>query len=177
MDFGSTAAEFLQHCASVRNLSPHTLRAYRADLGDIQQHLAARGLHELTGIDHAAIRGYFGSLLGQRRLAPATARRRAAVLSSLFHWVASVQPSWTPPLHGMNLQISCPVQLPRNLSSATLRTLLRHFAGRVRLDPALPYREQRLIGCSRPRMFAALTLLVATEILVATGLRVGELAS
>ena len=55
---------FLQHCRCERNLSPHTLRAYRGDLRDFSTFLA--GSTSLQAVNGATIRRYLDLLFGSQ---------------------------------------------------------------------------------------------------------------
>jgi integrase/recombinase XerD len=59
--------------------SPHTLRAYAADL----RHFAAHHRGALADVDAACLRAYFATLAG---LAPATRARKQAALASFLGW-------------------------------------------------------------------------------------------
>jgi integrase/recombinase XerC len=145
-------ASFLRHLAVERNASPHTIRSYRADLTDFEQHLAARSLTPLTA-DARDVRAWLAALHA-RRLDPASVARKLAALRSFYRFlvrraVVAVNPARE--LRG-----------PR---------LTRKLVGFLPIDEATVLVAARgLGGAARARDVAIL------ELLYATGLRVSELA-
>lgn len=172
----ATATEFLEHCRCARNLSRHTLRAYRADLEDFQRFLSDRDVPGLLAADARAVREYFALLLTDRRLAAVTARRRAASLRLLYGWAERRGLVTASPLRGVELLIRVPRRLPRNLGKGELGRLLAWLASATGLDASRGYESQvigaRVVGTTGLR---SMTLLVAVELLLVTGLRISEL--
>lgn len=79
---------WLDHLRAERACSPHTLRAYRGDLGRLAEWLHDRG-RTLRQADLALLRAWLASTgQGRRRHAPATVGRRIAALRSCFAWMA-----------------------------------------------------------------------------------------
>ncbi len=177
MDTTELGGKFLAHCSCERNLAKHSLRAYRADLADFSSYLTGQGVTDLGRVCADQLRAYFGHLLESRRLAATTARRRGATLRSFFGWLENQGLLQHSPFHALKLRIRIPRQLPRHLPSSDVRCLITALASAVNLDPGRPYRAQSIGLDLQPRPFQQLTLLVAAELLVATGMRVGELTS
>ena len=132
------------------NVSPHTLRAYAADLKQFAGHVPG----ELERIDLLTLRGWLGQLYEQR-LSPVTMRRKLAAVRSLFRFlvregVVSVNTARllaTP---------KAPKTLPRVMTAEQTNNLLDAAAGRN----------------ERPQLARDLAIL---EILYGCGLRVSEL--
>lgn len=166
---------FLQHCRCERNLSIHTIRAYRGDVEDFARFLGSDV--SLDAVDASTVRRYLDSLFGSRRLKATTVRRRTASLKAFYGWAVHHGILASSPLDGLRLAIRIPKRLPSNVQRGELRELLRWVARAIGLDPASDYEGQLRDRALEPREFRLLTLLVAVEIFLATGLRVGELTS
>ncbi len=177
MKVDEATAQFLRHCRCERNLSEHTLRAYGIDLREFVEFAGTLGISALETIATDHIRRYFGELLDSGRLAPASVRRRAATVRSLYSWLEGQGLVEDSPVRLLRIRIRIPKRLPRNLSRRVVNRLRGTFANALGLDPRLPYRQQRIESDLSTKQRTALTLLVAVEILVATGLRVSELTS
>lgn len=170
-------AQFLGHCRYERNLSVHTIRAYGSDLREFADFSHRNGLPDLATISAEHIRSYLSWLLDSGRLAPTSVRRRAATLRALYSWLEDQGLLDDSPLRRLRIRIRIPKRLPRNLSRKTVTRLRTLFAQSAGLDPTLAYRAQKLTSDLDPKQRTALTILVAIEVLVATGLRVSELTS
>ena len=80
------AEAFLAMLAHERAASPHTLRAYRREVGNFAAYLAEHRL-EIGSVDHLQIRRYLGELY-DRGLVKASVARSLAAIRSWFHWLA-----------------------------------------------------------------------------------------
>ncbi|MBI4610577.1 MAG: tyrosine recombinase XerC [Candidatus Rokubacteria bacterium] len=78
---------FLQYLDVERGASPHTLRSYRADLGEFTAFLARHKLARLADVDARAIRAYL-VWLHSRGLSRTTIARKLAALKSGFRFWA-----------------------------------------------------------------------------------------
>ena len=143
---------FLRHLAVERNVSPHTLRSYRADLTDFEAHLATTKLAPAAA-DVRAIRGWLAALHA-RGLDPVSVARKLAAVRSFYRFLVR---------RGV---------VPRNPARE-----LRGPRPTRKLVSFLPIDEadalvggRALGGAARDRDIAIL------ELLYATGLRVSELA-
>jgi integrase/recombinase XerD len=152
MQFRVSVCDFLRHCSVERQLSPHTVRAYDNDLADFRKFLerdtAPAEIASLT-LSH-----YFADMLGRRKLAVATVRRRYACLRAFFRQRAERE-QFADPSAALKLQLPRRKRLPRTLSRPEISSLmasLKIFASRD--DTLLP---------------------TAVGLMVATGIRVGEL--
>jgi len=72
---------------SLAGLSPHTVRAYGADVRLFEQWAQRAGVSEPAGVDRLLLRRYL-AYLATRRRAPATLARKAAALRCYFAWLA-----------------------------------------------------------------------------------------
>jgi integrase/recombinase XerC len=76
-------ADFLRHLRE-RNVSPHTIKAYRCDLASFAAYAGSRGW---KSIDHLAIRGFL-SRLYEKGLGKTSVARSLAAVRSLYRWLA-----------------------------------------------------------------------------------------
>jgi integrase/recombinase XerC len=151
---------FLRHLAEERNLSRHTLRAYRGDLERFLAFLAGEFFGQsadqvrVTAIDGLAVRSFLAALtrqgVGRRSQGRALSAVRSLLRFACREGLLDQNPAVAvrTPRH--------PQRLPRHLRPGEVETLL-----------AAPAGEEPLARRDR----------AALELLYATGLRVGELVS
>src|ERR1051326_4266363 len=100
MQFCVAIDEFGRFGARERQLSGHTLAAYRADLNDFSKWIAAWTRAESAGTDAppdvavadisaATVKDYLEDMVGTRKLAVATGRGRFACLRAFFRRAAA----------------------------------------------------------------------------------------
>ncbi|GAB6042679.1 tyrosine-type recombinase/integrase [Endothiovibrio diazotrophicus] len=166
---------FLDYCRSSKNLSAHTLRAYEIDLNDFQRFVGAR--KGVTAIDKALLRNYLGHLKEEKGFKPTTIKRRLACLRVLFSWLEDEEHVAQTPLYRLNAKIALPHQLPRALTREEMGKLLTYWRLRLDLPPKAQVGPRHLASLRLTRDFTAFTGMIAAELLFATGMRVGELAS
>jgi integrase/recombinase XerC len=78
-------ADYSRHLAAQRGRSEHTVRAYRADLAGLFDHLGRLRISRLADVDRRALRSWLArqQSLGQAR---ATTQRRVAAARVFFAW-------------------------------------------------------------------------------------------
>ena len=81
-------AAFLHHLEVVDDRSPHTLRAYEADLRQMATALEAAGIERTADVDLLALRHVLAGLKGAQ-LAPTTLARRISAIRTFFRWLAA----------------------------------------------------------------------------------------
>ncbi len=147
---------FLDHLTVERNLSPHTVAAYRNDLHQFMTHLEdSKAAKTWAAIDLETLARYVLEL-GQRGYLPATLSRKVAAVKSFFRYLAAegkVPLDPTDPLTSARGGL----RLPKALSLEEIDSLL------AALTPALTPERMR-----DRAMF---------ELLYASGMRVTELVS
>jgi integrase/recombinase XerC len=79
------AHDFLRALAAERDLSPHTVSAYRSDLEQFAEWAARARVTELDRIDRKLIRRYV-SYLSESRYARRSIARKASALRSMLKW-------------------------------------------------------------------------------------------
>lgn len=141
---------FLRHCRLERHLSPNTLAAYRQDIAELVAHFGPVVAGLVTG---EALIEYAARLSGPRALAPATVKRRLACARSLFRWLARTGSIVGDPFSGTEIRIRVPDRLPRCLATSEMAQLARASES------------------------ASCVTRLATLLLFATGMRVGELVA
>ena len=154
----SAAAQFLDSLKLERNVSPETVRAYRADLSrflDFWEKEFANepaGRTPLSRVDALAIRAHVAAL-HRRRLSNRSLARHLSALRSLFSWACSRGHCRSNPARGIGSPRTVK-SLPRALSLAETGRLL----DAVEPSAAFPERDRAIF-----------------ELLYATGLRVSAL--
>ena len=82
------ADDFVRAAAAERDLSPHTISAYRSDLRDFAEWAGRSDHHELGKIDRTLIRRYV-SYLAERRYARRSVARKASAIRSMLNWAVA----------------------------------------------------------------------------------------
>lgn len=146
---------YLQHLRTVRNASPHTLRAVQGDLRDLCMFLVKEGeeieLVDLATVDPTDVRAYVADLAG--RVGARTISRRLSTLRSFYGWSIRQGLLEESPVHGIiNPRHGRP--LPEPVPVDTMVALLKGPPG----DRPADLRDRALL-----------------EVLYAAGLRVSEL--
>lgn len=116
--------DFLRHLAEVRQVSPHTLRAYRRDLQELVDGLAERsgGPPPPREIGAAPLRLHLGTL-SERGLGATTLARHLSSMRSFFRWLEErglIEANPTSHLRGPRQKR----RLPRYLEEKEVEALL-----------------------------------------------------
>lgn len=116
------AEQFINHCRYSKSLSHHTIRAYTQDLTEF---LAFAGeKRNPKTIDKSEVETYIQDLR-RRSLSAATAKRRLGCLKVFFQWLESTGSVVENPLLRLKLTIKQARRLPRAITRADLRNLVR----------------------------------------------------
>ncbi|MGB0711977.1 MAG: tyrosine-type recombinase/integrase [Gammaproteobacteria bacterium] len=167
---------FLEHCRHSRKLSHHTLRAYERDLEEFQ-HFAPPS-KPLADCDKNLLREYIRYLFETRELKATSVKRRLACLKAMFRWFEEDEVISTTPFRTLSTPIKLPARLPRGLSRSELRRLLNAPGRSMGCGRSARCSVEELIELAGDRHgFVQLTTLLTLELLFATGMRIGELAS
>lgn len=180
MLFRVSVCDFLRACAVERQLSVHTVRAYSNDLADFLKFLIANAVAHgnatatpatpndattpASAADLAAatvmpatLNRYLEDMLGRRKLAATTVRRRFACLRAFFRHRAEAE-GFDDPMAALKLQLPRRKRLPRTLSRPEVSSLMTSLT---------------MFTSARSENDAVLA--TAVSLMVATGIRVGEL--
>jgi len=149
-----TVEDYLLRMESQRNLSPHTIAAYRRDLSQFMAFCDRAGIRSVRDIDRMKVRRFL-AYLDTRGYARRSVARKASAVRAFFtdqirRGVLEVNPSerlGSP---------KRPRTLPHSMPARTVRTVLDGLSG----DDPVTLRDRALL-----------------ELLYATGLRVAEAAS
>jgi len=155
MNFEQRSLEFIERCR-VRGLSVNTCRAYERDLADFSLWLGNDPDKETITRE---LLGRWLKHLSDRGLAPASIKRKLACLKSLFKWLKAEGYIPENPFVGFQSDIRLPRRLPRNLNRIELRALFQ----------ALKNDQSNHLTKSTRRL--------SIELLLVTGIRVGELCA
>lgn len=143
--------DFIMHLTVERNLSVHSLKAYRQDLDQFHQFL---GDVLLTAVDYLTIRRYLGEL-STKGYARTTMARKLATLRTYFRYLTKERAIDASPLSTVSSPKSIR-RLPRFLDWSELERLL----AAPDLETGLGLRDRAIL-----------------ELLYATGMRVGEIVA
>ncbi len=153
---------FLEHLEVARNLSAHTVAAYRRDLGDLEafagRHLG-RDDFRWDDIDRSVIRAFLGDA-GRRGLAPRTVARKLSAVRGLFRYLhreGEIPSNPARPVRGPKLDRT----LPAHVRTEEMSELFRWAEVRAAEENGLV--ETRL--------------LVILELLYGSGIRLAELSA
>jgi integrase/recombinase XerC len=150
-------ADYLRHLEQGRQVSPHTLAAYRRDLAQFRDWLdTQRTGWAWNGVDRLDLRSYLGFLTRQGLARRSLARKLSAV-RSFFRW-----------LHREGVVEANPA---RTVRSARLDRKLPGWLTRTQTDRVFILAENRAAEGS----FGGLRDLAILETFYATGMRVSEL--
>jgi site-specific recombinase XerD len=155
MELRLAADDFLRFCAIERQLSENTLQAYAYDLVDLRRSLPHGIL--LSEISTDTLKSYLERALIERRLAPASVRRRFACFRALFGRLSELG-HMKDPFAGWRLKLARRKRLPRALSRDEISFLL-----------------SKLCAASGSLNDSDATLRLSVRLMISTGVRVGEL--
>lgn len=154
------ADAFLRHLADERNLSRHTLTAYRGDLDDFRRFLTeyhgGPDEWQWTTVDRLTLRSFLGSL-ERRGLARRTAARKLSALRTFFAF--------------LHLEGVVEVDPTRGLRTPRGERPLPDFLGRREMESVFRAAEAR----AADNTLAGTRDLVILELLYGSGIRLSEL--
>ncbi len=155
---------FIRHCRNTRGLSENTISAYVQDLDAFATHAAA---HDIAlPLIPENITDFVQHLREVRGHAPATVRRRIACLRVFCRWLEKDGHSAASPFRDIDLQLKIPRRLPRAIGRDHLHRIARATA---------PARRPDRVRLENASIDPTTALVIA--LLVATGIRVGEMAA
>jgi integrase/recombinase XerC len=149
--------EYLRHLQSRRDVSPHTVRAYRTDLVGLLTHLARLGIDDLERVTWSSVRSWLANQQS-RGQARSTLQRRAAAVRVFFAWAQEAGRITTNPAATLRSPKTVR-KLPPTLEAADAASMLA---------AAIAVADES--GGPVARRDVAIL-----ELLYATGIRVGEL--
>lgn len=159
------AQNYLSFCEHTKLLSQHSLRAYKQDIYCYLSFLHIRK-EDIPDASSETLEHYLKHLSSLKK-SKATIRRRFACLKTLYRWLQRTSVIETSPFYKADILIRLPHRLPKNLTSHQLSKMVSAVGGNTT-------KLTRNIAPSSVREF---TILLSVEIMLITGIRVGELTS
>lgn len=126
VEFPLAVEEFLNYLRVERGRAPSTLSAYRRDLADYLRWLDRSGL-EMATVDEADLVAYLGHTAGSGA-APATRKRRAVAVRSLYRFLADEGTLATDPAEQLEVPGAKP-GLPKALTEDEIGALFAAVVG------------------------------------------------
>lgn len=162
--FRHSRTQYIEWLRVTRDLSPHTIRAYDGDVAALERCLGDQVSVRRLDARHlfAFVEAQRGAGVGARSI-----RRRVSGIRGFCRWLADSGFIRSDPCVGFVASIGRPHKLPRAVSSRDLDRLL------TALRSAADIKGTALKAQALARPHEATTLL-AVVLMVATGLRVGE---
>nr|VFK81000.1 MAG: integrase/recombinase XerD [Candidatus Kentron sp. SD] len=174
MKISDACQDYLDFCRHHKQLSVHSLRAYFIDLGEFQRFAGLSLL--ITDCDKHLLRGYARHLLTERALKEASVKRRIACLKALFRWLETEELLEVNPFHKAAIKIKLPSRLPRSLGKDEIRKLLHAPVTGLGFGKREDCHGEALLATAGAHAgHLEFTALASLELLIATGIRVGEL--
>jgi integrase/recombinase XerC len=152
-------AEFLLHLEKERDVSPHTLKAYKRDLADFVEFLTGyygQGDWSWGGIDRLAIRGFLAHLT-RRKLSKRTIARSLSAVRSFYSFMHRNEAVETNPARGV--------------SSPKLERYLPGYLDRAQIELLFQSSELK----AQEGRFTDVRNNAILEIFYSTGIRLSEL--
>jgi site-specific recombinase XerD len=157
---------YIRWLCATKNLSPHTIRAYRGDLSSFERHI---GPHVDVGEINRESLVSFLETQKSSGLSPASLRRRASALRGFSRWMLSEDLVQGDPWIGANLSLGRSRRLPRALPAGDLDRLLSFLKLAARINA-----EDMVDPAAIRQHPHESTTLLAVVLMVATGVRVHE---
>ncbi len=98
--FPALVSRFLEHLAAARNLSEHTLRAYRGDLDELVETFRRQRVESMDAVDLLLLRRHLVDL-ADRGLAASSIARKISAIRTFFRWHAAARPGSPDPARGL----------------------------------------------------------------------------
>ena len=166
MQIDQARGRYIRWLLATRDLSPHTIRAYDADLASFERYVGAGfAAAEIEQDDVIS----FIERQKAAELSPASLKRRASALRGFCRWMLSQGLLAVDPWNGAGLALGRPRRLPRTLPTHELDHLMRFLALTAGVN-ANAEPDSRTVE-ERPHES---TTLLAVALMVATGIRVNE---
>ena len=166
--------QFLLHCQYNKQLSSHTLRAYKQDLNCFKELSREQ---EVEDFDKHQLKSLVLNL-HQSGLSITTIKRRLACLKAMFRWLELEDIIEVNPFNKVDIALKAPKQLPRNIPKNDLRKMFRTIRANLNLaredEYSISLLRERI---TNPKLLNQLTSLITIELLFSTGVRVSELVN
>lgn len=166
---------FVSFCELTRKLSNHTIRAYSKDLEIFCDHVGEQT--QINDIDRAVLKSFIHALC-ESDSSMSSNKRRIACVKAMFRWMELEDIILVNPFHKIEVKLKLPRKLPRNIPNAELSCLIKTARSELGLASKHKYSQKNLIPLVKAkRELNKLTTVVVLELLISTGIRVGELVA
>ena len=156
---------FLFHCRYEKRLSPKTLIAYKIDLNQFENFIAAKNIYLFSEINRNTLKEFIQKL--QEKYKVRSAKRKIACIKALFNHLEYENEDFINPFRKIKLKIKEPFQIPKAMSFSEINKIfLSIYALKKGFNNKDTFSYKSLI-----RDIAIL------ELLFATGIRVSELTN
>ena len=166
MNISKACELFLSYSQYTKDLSPLTIKAYKQDLSLLKE-LTGEEL-AVKSITREIVKECVNSLFAKGH-SKATVKRRLACYKSLFKWLENEEIIKQTPFYRLDLKVKLPLRLPRNLTHHELKTMYQAAKQQVAFDIYNSCEFSSSINMNQLSIFLAL------ELLLTTGVRVSEL--
>ncbi len=167
-------SHYLQICSKNKNLSRHTLKAYDIDMAQFMSCVGKNTLiEEITKTELKKFHNY----LIEQELAPSSIKRKLACIRAMFKWLELEEVIEINPFHKFRANIKSAKRLPKNVPANEINSMIVQAKNELGLHKQALYSAvqlNQLIGSKKS--LNKLTTLVAVELMLCTGMRVGELS-
>lgn len=156
--------KYLAYCASQKRLSANTMRAYQIDMSQFISYLQEHHLTDAPSskINKEIINDYVKTLM--TIYAPRTCKRKIACIKALFNYLEFEDIILVNPFRKVRIKLIEPKVLPKVIRTQEIRDQLKYV-----------YTVAQQATTSHKK-FCAARMVACYELLIGTGLRVGELS-
>ena len=175
MNLKEICCRFIAFCENTRKLSNHTIRAYSKDLAILCELINGDIL--VAKIDKKIIQQFVEKLC-QTDASMSSNKRRIACVKAMFRWMELEDHITVNPFHKLEIKLKIPRKLPRNIPNAELAAMIKKARAELGLSNKQRYSKNGLSTLVKTkRDLNKLTTVVVLELLISTGVRVGELVA
>ena len=165
------ADSYIDHIKNVQARSLNTVNAYKHDLNSFLKFLAWNE-KSYSEISESCVISYLKYLRKNMQLKPATVRRRLLTAQGFCQWLAVNGRLNINPFDNLSLDLKVPKRLPRPVDPLTIRQLILKS---LPLDYSVE--SEQGDRCSSSRASQRQTTLLIIQLILATGIRVGEVSA
>jgi site-specific recombinase XerC len=133
MQINQARSGYIRWLLATRDLSPHTIRAYNADLASLERYLGPNFM--AAEIDQGDVLSFI-ERQKTAELSPASLRRRASALRGFCRWMIAQGLLVDDPWSGASLALGRPRRLPRTLPAHELDRLMGFLARAAGVNPS-----------------------------------------
>jgi integrase/recombinase XerD len=173
-DIHHICTDYLKVCSNNKNLSKHTLKAYKIDFEQFQKCIGMK--IDITSINKKHITKFHDYLLNLE-LAPSSIKRKLVSLKAMFKWLELEEVILVTPFNKIRTNIKLPKSLPRNVPASKLHKLIKKSKSELGIKNCELYCTQEISSLvTTKKSLNKLTVLIAIELMLCTGMRVCELS-